>query len=218
MSLSNIFILLKKEWITEIRKKSTLASVLLFSIVMVFISYKSFNRLEGLQWSVLYWLLIIFSGVNAIMKSFVQESSDTRIYYYTIVNPFELLVAKFIYNYIFVLILSLLILGGFIFFFGHPIKDWSLFLACVSLGLMGITSVFTFISLLSSSGGSTSTLMSVLAFPLIIPSLLLIIKISAVATRQLADSSINNDMLLLVGVNCLLIGMTILLFEELWRE
>ena len=218
MNIRNVGLLLRKEWVLEIRKKSTLSSVILFAIVMVFISYKSFNRLEGLQWSVLYWILIIFSAVNAIMKSFIQEANDTRIYYYSVLNPLEILTAKYLYNYIFILILSLLTLLGFIFFFGHPVKNWQLFFSGIALGLAGITAVFTFISLLSGSSGSSSTLMSVLAFPLVIPSLLLMIKISAVATGQLSDSSVGDDILLLGGLDILLMGMAILLFEELWRE
>jgi heme exporter protein B len=219
MTLNGIWTLFKKELTIELRKVSALAAIILFAIVLVYIIFRSFNQIEGFQWNVLIWITTLFAGVNAIMKSFVQESADTRLYYYTLFHPLEVLIAKLIYNYIFMIFVFLIIFSGFVFFVGSPIRNYSLFGGAVFLGLLSLSIIFTFVSAIS--GGSTqqgSTLMSILAFPLVIPSVLLMIKIGAVSMGLINDTSIDKDLWLLAGIDGLMLGFVLVLFGELWGE
>jgi hypothetical protein len=38
-------------------------------------------------WNSLYWIIILFSAVNAVAKSFVQEHQGRQLYYYMIASP-----------------------------------------------------------------------------------------------------------------------------------
>jgi heme exporter protein B len=219
MTLSHIVAIVKKEATIELRRKHALFGIFLFAIVLVYLIYKSFNRVEGLQWDVLLWIIVLFSGINAIAKSFSQESDASRLYYYTLFDAQEVIMAKTIYNFVFIVVIFMLVFGGFSFFIENPIKDFGLFFKGAILGCLGLSVLFTFISSVSGqSGANNSMLMSIMSIPLTIPIVLLLIKTTAVAMRLIQDSSVNNDLIMLLAIDMLLMGSMFILFGELWKD
>ncbi len=219
MTISHIIAIVKKEATIELRRKHALFGIFLFAIVLVYLIYKSFNRVEGLQWDVLLWIVVLFSGINAIAKSFSQESEASRLYYYTLFDAQEVIVAKTIYNFVFLFVIFVLILGGFSFFIENDVKNFVLFFEGAFLGVLGLSILFTFVSSISGqSGSNNSMLMSIMSIPLTIPIVLLLIKTTAVAMRLIQDSSVNNDLVMLGGIDLLLMGSMFILFGELWKD
>ena len=41
---------------------------------------------------------MLFTAVNAVAKSFMQESAGRQLYYYTLANPRDIMLSKIIYN------------------------------------------------------------------------------------------------------------------------
>ena len=217
--LFRILAIVRKEFVIELRKQHVLFGVLLFAITIVYLLYKSFNTIKGLQWDVLLWIVLLFSGINAVAKSFTQEGDGTRLYYYTLFDPQEVFLGKVIYNFLFVMLLFLLVYGGFAFFLENPIKDMKLFLMAAAIGGLGLSIIFTFISSVSSQGGSSNAvLMSVMALPLSIPILLQLIKVTAVSMRLMQDSAVSSDLIIMAGIDLLLGGLALILFNELWKD
>lgn len=207
-----------KELSIEFRQKFALGGIFLFAATLVFIIYKSFNNINAREWTILLWIIMLFAGLNAVVKSFLQEKKETYLYYYTLFDPTDLIVAKLIYNFIFLLSLFVIILIFMTVFSGFPVKLPILFFTGSILGILGIATVFTFVSVISATDNSNATLMSILALPLVLPIVLLLLKISAVSVRLLSDTSVNEDVLLLAGVDSILLGAMLLLFPSLWRS
>jgi hypothetical protein len=61
-------------------------------------------------------------------------------------------------------------------------------------------------------------MMSILALPLVLPSVLIMERTTAVAMRLINDSEIYEDLMILGGIDLLLIGMIVLIFPGLWKE
>ncbi|HRO07593.1 MAG TPA: heme exporter protein CcmB [Saprospiraceae bacterium] len=207
-----------KELSVDFRMQYALASIFLFAATIVFVIYKSFNNINPREWVIMLWVIMLFAALNAIVKSFLQEKKETYLYYYTLFNPIDLLIAKLVYNFVFLVSLLTVIILIMTFFSGFPVKDLGLFTLGSLLGIAGISVVFTFVSIMSSSGGGHSTLMSILALPLVLPILLLLLKISTVSVRLIVDTSVGNDVMLLLGVDCILLGAVFMLFPMLWRS
>lgn len=207
-----------KELSVEFRQKYALAGIFLFAATIVFVIYKSFNNINPREWVIMLWVITLFAALNAIVKSFLQEKKETYLYYYTLFDPIDLIIAKLVYNFVFLVSLFVAITLIMSFFSGFPVKDLQLFITGSLLGIAGISVVFTFISIISSSGSGHATLMSILALPLILPILLLLLKISTVSVRLLVDTTVSNDVLLLLGVDCILFGAVLILFPVLWRS
>jgi heme exporter protein B len=216
--LHRIIEIVRKEANVDFRRVHALMGIFLFSIVLVYLLYKSLNKIERLQWDALLWIVVLFAGINAVAKSFTQEHSSTKLYYYTLFAPHEVILAKLVYNFIFLCCLFLTILCGFSFFIANPIKDFTLFFQGAILGILGLSALFTFISSVSGQTNNNSLMMSIMGLPLTIPIMLLLIKITAVSMRLIQDTSVGQDLLMLCGIDLLLIGVVFLLFGELWRE
>ena len=110
--------LLKKEILLEWRSKYAFNGVLLYIVSTVFICYISFSQSGGfgtsdgykITWNVLFWIIMLFASVNAITKSFVQESKGRLLYYYSIASPQAIILSKTIYNILLMALLSALAL------------------------------------------------------------------------------------------------------------
>src|ERR1700712_5918154 len=93
--VNETYYLLKKEILLEWRSKYAFNGVLLYIISTVFVCYMAFNLNPGFEgnngyplvWNVLFWIIILFASVNAIAKSFIQESKARLLYYYSIASP-----------------------------------------------------------------------------------------------------------------------------------
>jgi heme exporter protein B len=217
MNIAHVIAIMKKDFDIEIRQRYAIAGIFLFAVTTAFFIYKAFNKLSALEWNILVWIIIMFAGINAIVKSFVQERQETYLYYYSLFGPLEVIVAKLIYNYLFTIFLTIVVILTFTVLFGNPIKDYPLFLKGLLLGTLGISSVFTFVSSVSGAGSSNSTMMSILSLPLVLPSVLILERITAVAMRLIQDSTIVKDLYILASIDLLIIGMIILIFPTLWK-
>ena len=99
-------------------------------------------------------------------------------------------------------------------------RDWEtgLFLMAIFLGSSGFAITFTFVAAISAKADNNSTLLAILSFPLVIPILMTLIKLSANALALLNDTSFGNDILILLGIDLLLLGVALVLFPFLWRD
>jgi heme exporter protein B len=214
--------LVRKEMLLEWRQKYAISGILLYVVSTVFVVFLSFAnaRINPAVWNVLLWVIILFAAVNAVAKSFFQESGARQLYYYTLMDPYLVLLSKVTYNFILMLALSSLAFLSLSTFAGNNIQRPDLFAAALGMGSLGLAAVFTFISGIATKAKNSATLMAVLGFPTVIPMLLLLVKLTAGATGMGMDSQegFQKDLLLLCGIDVIIIAVSIILFPYLWRD
>ncbi|MCB0704590.1 MAG: heme exporter protein CcmB [Saprospiraceae bacterium] len=210
--------LLKKELTLEYRMRYAISGILLYVLSTVFIVYISAVRIDGAVWNVLFWIIVLFASVNAITKSFQQESGQRQLYYYSLLDPRAVILAKGLYNCLLLLVLTLLTYACFSFVAGNPVKDAGPFFLAIFLGSLGFALTFTFISGIASKADNRATLMAILGFPLIIPILLTMVKMGAQSMGLIQGNSIRSDIATLVGIDLVLLAVSLLLFPFLWRD
>lgn len=216
--LRQIGYLLHKELLMELRSSYAISGILLYVFATVFVVYRVFIRLEPNAWNAMFWIVLLFASVNAVVKSFVQESGARQLYYYTLMNPLAVVLSKMIYNTSLLTIISLLVWLGFSFLGDSPVHETGMFLLAILLGSLGFSITFTFISAISVKADNSATLMAILSFPLVIPILMTVLKLTAGALRLMRDTAINQDIIILLGIDLLLIAMAIVLYPFLWRD
>lgn len=217
--LTEIKYLIKKEVMLEWKQKYAFNGILLYVVGTVFICYLSFRQvIDPPTWNALFWIILLFAGVNAVAKSFLQESRGRQLYMYTIVSAQALILSKIIYNVVLMLIISLVNLFFYCLFIGNIVQDMPMFILGLLLGSAGFAGVLTMISAIASKAGSNTTLMSILSFPILIPMLITIIRFSKNAMDGL-DATVNYPfMIMLLALNILVIALSFLLFPYIWRE
>jgi heme exporter protein B len=218
--------LLKKEILLEWRSKYAFNGVLLYVVSTVFVCYISFHLSPGFSgsagypivWNILFWIIILFASVNAIAKSFIQENKGRLLYYYTIASPQAIILSKTIYNILLMSLLSVLALIVYLLFFPNTIGDPLFYFLAVLLGSISFSTVFTMISAIASKAGNNGTLMAILSFPVIIPVILLLIRISKSAMDGVERSLLYGNIGILFAINVIVIATSLLLFPYLWRD
>ena len=218
--------LLQKEILIEWRSKYAFNGVLLYVVSTVFVCYISFNLSAGftestgypIVWNVLFWIIMLFAAVNAIAKSFMTENRGRMLYYYSITSARAVILSKTIYNGLLMLILSVLTLLIYLLFFNNTIGDPLYYFIAVLLGSISFSTVFTMLSAIASKAGNSSGLMAILSFPVIIPVILVLIKLSKNAMDGIDRSFNYSHIVLLCAINVIVIATSLLLFPYLWRD
>ena len=210
--------LIIKEITLEWRSKYALNGILLYVVSTVFVCFLSFKSTPPLVWNALFWIIMLFAAINAIAKSFMQESKGRLLYYYQLASPVAIILSKIIYNIALMLFMASI---AFIFYnivFDNPIEDIPLYLLSVFIGAFSFSTVFTMISAIASKAGNNATLMAILSFPVIIPLLILIIKLSKNAMDGLDRSVSLDEIGVLCAINAIVIAVSLILFPYLWRD
>lgn len=219
--MREILILLGKELRLEWRRKYAFNGILLYIVATVFVAYLSFNlkktQLSPLTWNALFWIILLFTAISAIAKSFVQESESRHYYYYQLVRPESVIISKIIYNSLLMCLMSAIGLLIYVILLDNPVQDMPFFLLDVALGSFGFASSLTLISAIAAKAQSSGTLMAVLGFPVVLPIIMLLIKVSKNAIDGLARSQSQDELLMLGGINLIVLAVSFLLFPFVWK-
>lgn len=222
MLLKQIITLISKEIVIELRQKYAISGMILYLISSIFVVYMALNiknaSLNPIIWNAIFWIIILFTAANSIAKSFIQESNDLLLYYYTISSPVAIILSKMIYNVLLMAVLILLGLPIYSIVLGNPVLDFWVFGISMLLGACGFATSFTMISGIASKASNSSTMMAILGFPVILPMLLLILKISKNAIDGLSISASSDEIITLVAIIVIAITSSVILFPYLWRS
>ena len=217
--MSKIITLLKKDFLLELRQQHTFFGILLYVASTIFVLYLAMGQPESTVYNGLFWMIQLFVCINAVAKSFLQESKGHMLYFYSIVSPVHFIIAKLIYSTVIMLLMVLVSLILFWFLLGNPIMNEFQFIGIACLGGLSLSLVFTLMSAIAAKAHQNAAIMAILGFPLIIPQLLLLIRLSKSALGEVfREGAVLQITLLLFGLDVLVIVLAIILFPFLWKE
>lgn len=219
--LKNIFTILYKDYRIELSQSHLFFSVVLYLLSSIYIIYLAFQPLgvSNIEtWVSVFWVIILFGAITVVSKSFFQESYKRNYYYYYLFTPDELIFSKLIYNFIFLFFVSIFSFIFFSFFIGNIIQSPIFFVTLLLLGSLSISNCLTLVSAIGYQVKNNSIIISVLSFPVIIPILLILIKISKLSSSEFSFNLIQDDIYLLILLNIIMISITKILFNFLWRN
>src|SRR3982751_3698030 len=121
-SVRHILTLFKKELLLEVRQQYSFYGILLYIGATIFVLFNAMDEPESRVWNGLFWVIQLFICINAVAKSFLQESRGRMLYFYSLASPASFVLAKLLFNSILMLVMSLLSLGLFTLFFENPIQ------------------------------------------------------------------------------------------------
>jgi len=211
--------LVGKETRLELKQKYVLNGILLYLVSTVFVTYLAFeNAITPETWNSLFWIIMLFVAVNGISKSFLQESPARHLYYYTIASPQAIVLSKILYNMLLLAVLSLLAFGFFVLLMGNMVVNVPLFMLTLVLGSLGLSSVLTMVAAIASRASQNFSLMAILSFPIVLPLLAMLMKVSGTAMNSLDWSGLSGFLVILVTVDGAVIALAYLLFPYLWKD
>lgn len=216
--MSQFFALLQKEFMLEFRQRYAISGIVLYVFSMVFTVYVASIKVAPPVWNVLFWLILLFASINAVVKSFVQESGTRQLYYFQLTDPVTMFFAKVVYNTLLLFVLCILAFITYSLVAGNPVKDSALFYLVLALGSIGFSITFTFLSSIAAKANNSATLMAILSFPVVLPILMTLLRLSQIALRLIQDTAYWRDIVNLLAIDVILLTLAYLLFPFIWKD
>jgi heme exporter protein B len=212
--------LLKKDILLEFRQKHTFYGIILYIASTVFVIYLSIpDKPDAVIWNSLFWVIQLFICVNAVAKSFLAESKGRMLYYFSITSPVEYIISKILYNAVLMLIMSSITLLLFLLLLSNPLNNSLQFTGIVLLGGLSISFVFTLMSAIAAKAQQNAALIAIMGFPLIIPQLMVLIKLSKAAFGEVFKQGMVLQLTgLIIGLDVLVLALALVLFPYLWKD
>ena len=217
-NLKYISALLKKELLLEIRQQYTFYGILLYVAATIFVLYLAMGQPEAVVWNGLFWMIQLFICVNAVAKSFLAESRGRMLYFYSIAGSIDFIIAKLLFNILFMIAMSVISWILFSLLLGNPVTNAAKFFAINIFGGLSLSLVFTFLSAIAARAQQNAVLMVIMGFPVIIPQLMLLMRLSNIVFGDVLQGSSWQIVLLLATLDMLVIVLAVILFPFLWKD
>jgi heme exporter protein B len=217
-SFLQIWALFKKDLLLEVRQQYSFYGVLLYVASTIFVLYLAMGQPDGVVWKGLFWMIQLFVCVNAVAKSFLQEGRGRLLYFYSITGAANFILSKLLFNALLMLLMSMLSLGLFVLMLGDPMPEPVLFVGISWLGGVSLSLVFTFLAAIAARAQQSAALMAILGFPLVIPQLLLLSKISNIAFADVLQGGLGWMIVVLVALDVMIVVLSLILFPFLWKD
>lgn len=215
--MKQILTLFKKDLLLEIRQQYTFYGVLLYVGATIFVLYMAIEAPDNNTWIGLFWIIQLFISINAVAKSFLGESRGRMLYYHSIVSPQAFVLAKLLFNSVLMLVMALLSTILFSLFLTYPVQKTVPFIGLVFLGGWSLSLVFTFLAAIAAKAQQNAAIMAILGFPIIIPQLIVLMKVSAAVFTTAIPVPLTN-VLMLAASDVLVILLALILFPFLWKD
>ncbi|WP_420576941.1 heme exporter protein CcmB [Ekhidna sp.] len=216
--MRRVMALIKKDFFVDWRQQNPISGILLYLASTIFATYMAFKGFVSMEvWNALFWIILLFTAINAISKSFIQEERRTH-YYFFLCRPAEIIQAKLIYSFLYLTGIAFISLIIYVVLMGNPIINYPLFILNLFLGCLGLSSAFTMVSSIAFRSTNRSIMMAVLGFPVIIPVLILAISNSFKILDSYVFTQIQGNIITLFSVDVIIIALTFVLFPFTWKS
>jgi heme exporter protein B len=215
--MRQLITLFKKDLLLEIRQQYSFYGILLYVGSTIFVLFMALENPSANVWNGLFWVIQLFICINAVAKSFLQESKGRMLYYYSISSPVTFVLSKLLFNSLLMLLMSSISLLLFTLFLGNPLDKAIPFIGLVLLGGWSLSLVFSFLAAIAARAQQNAAIMAVLGFPVIIPQLVVLMRLSNAAVAPLLSIQ-TSTVLLLVALDAMIVLLAVILFPFLWKD
>jgi heme exporter protein B len=191
-----------------------------YVIGTIFVSALCFKgKLDKPTWNALFWVITLFTSVTISGKSFLKETGGQALFNFLHYSPQQFIIAKVLYNMVFMLGLSFVTFFFYAFFIKNEVENMTLFFIVLLLASTGLAGVLSLMSAISSKASGNFAIMSILSFPVMMPLILGVIRLIKQAVDGIEWAGVGLDFIvILAALNVLTLALSFLLFPYLWRD
>ena len=207
----------------DLKRKDNLLSMILFAILTLLVfQFAMGDEPEMFQIALpgVIWIVSLMSGVLGLGKSFVQEM-ETGCMGGLLLSPVDrsvLFLGKMLANTLFLLFTQLLFIPLCLFFFEIEVRNWLELLMVLFFGTVGFSSLGTLLTAMTSTLRGKEMLLPILIFPLMVPSLLCVVRLTDFLFFGAHSEEVWSWWKLLLGFDVVIFTLSLLGFEFIVEE
>lgn len=216
---------------SELRTRAAVATILLFSVVTLTMVNLTIRTREPISMitltgndtplrvyllASLLWIILFFSAMAGLPRAFVKEEEMRTVAALRLTGrPTAVLAGKLLFNGLLSTAVAGVLLLLFLVLFTPQVKNWPLFLLYVLVGAIDMAGTATILGAIVARAGGKTYLMLPLAFPILLPILILVIKGTATAMQ---GSNNGNQIVALVSYLIAMVTLSAMLFDKVWSD
>lgn len=223
-AIKQIFTILQKDLLQELRSKDIIIAMLIFSLTVVVIFNFVFDpgseEMKATAPGIL-WVAFAFASNLGLSRSFAREQENAMMQGLLLcpVDRSAIFTAKVIGNFLFITIVELITLPVMVLFFDISISAILLpLLATLLLGTLGFATIGTIFSAISANTRSREVMLPIMLFPVSVPVILASIKSTAYLLEGREFPAVWSWLRLLIGFDIIYFFVCFLLYEYVVEE
>ncbi len=220
--MNGIKAVLVKDVKSELRTRYAISSFFLFVVVTISIlvfatAGVDFDSSIGAG---LIWVIMFFGAMTGLGRSFIsEEERGTVLQLKLSASSTAVFFGKLFFNCILSIFLnSFAVFLFFLMFSKVQCHSPGLFILSYLLGSFGIAAASTIISAIIAKANTKGALFPILSFPILLPLLLFGIESTRMAMDGTTLSAIQNNFQLMFAYSGIVIVISYILFDFLWKE
>ena len=168
--------------------------------------------------SALLWIAILFAALNGLSRSFVQEEeARTSAALRLSTPPLAIFLGKFFFNLALLVALDIITALLFVIFVQVEVGNPIAFAAVIGAGGLALAAATTLIAAIIAKASFRSALFAVLAFPLLVPPLIIAIQGTALALEGASLANCWPPIGTLLAYSTATFTTSLLLFPYVWE-
>ena len=215
----------RKDIRIELRTRYALNAMLLFAVTTaVMVSFRlgplgvSRDGRAVSTLAVLLWVAIFFAAMNGLSRTFVREEETRTVALLRLSTPpLAVYLGKLLVNLGLLALLETLVTLLFVSLMNVRIGQPGLFAATLALGGLGLAGATTIIAALVAKADGRSALFAVLAFPLLLPLLIIAVETTEIAMAGGGWANAGGGLRVLAAYSLAQTVASLLLFERVWE-
>jgi heme exporter protein B len=190
----------------------TAIAIILFSVANESVST---DALSGML-----WVIIFFSGMSGLSRTFVSEEERGTVATLQLISAATpVYIGKLFFNFILTLginvliaLLYMLLVDKFV------VQTPAIFWTTIILGSAALASASTILAAIIAKANTKGTLYPVLSFPIMLPLLLTVMNATRLATDGEAFSEALGEFQVLIAYTVVVITVSVILFDFVWKD
>lgn len=212
----------RKDLKIELKTRYAINALLMFILVaisVILFSAGNESISENLSGGLL-WVIVFFSAMSGLSRAFVsEEEKGTVLTLQLLARPSTVLTGKLIYNTLLLFSVNTVIVILYSALFpSFVLRNLLLFLASYVLGNAGIAISSTVIAAIISRAGAKGTLYPVLSFPILLPLILTLIKLTQFSIEGALFVESVVELSVLFCYDIIMLTASYLLFDFIWKD
>lgn len=203
----------------EFKSRRLLLTAGIQSMSFVLIFFHGLNNPSGPEWDTFFWLMVLFSSIAGLSRSFLLNKSGLNVYLFQLIRPNVFYLLRCISNFVYIFFLSLFTLLLLWLFYGFMPFAWLDIILILLISSLGFSAIFTFSGAIASESNQASVLLPLLSIPLLIPIIMVLFALcNKIIANQSGVDSYTLDLMLLLLLDVLYFLPGMFLFKHMWGE
>lgn len=217
--MSSYIELLRTEWSKEFKNMTNWMTTLQFGLSATFIVYLILRDLSGQMWLALFWVIAIFSLINASVSAFKDTFTRDYVWLYQLYSPENVLLSKLMYSVLKNTLLLMVLWGLMILFFGQAVRMPGGFFISLVLAAINFSAISHLVNAIAQRTERSQSLYPALSLPLTIPVVLELYNMGAI-TIGLNPAANNwwSDASILFGLGLVFSVAALFLIPYVWKQ